>query len=80
MTSMTSSSARQRSDRPSILSSNWLWISLKAHKELAKEYNHIKKMQRDKENNTKLIIKTSKDVVDELVRTSGISGIYYIRR
>jgi putative transposase len=40
----------------------------KAHKELAKEYNEIKKMQRDKEHNTKLIIKTSKDVVDELVK------------
>jgi putative transposase len=40
----------------------------KAHKELAKEYNQIKKMQRDTESSTKQIIKTSKDVVDELVR------------
>jgi len=40
----------------------------KAHKELAKEYNQIKKMQREKEHNTKNFIKTSKEVVDELVK------------
>ena len=39
-----------------------------AHKTLAKEYNEIKKLQRNTESSTKQLVKHSREVVDELVR------------